>query len=39
MRKKLACLLVAMFAAAVLASPVLAAHGGKAGSTIIALRD
>jgi hypothetical protein len=38
MRKKLACSLVAMVAAAVLASPVLAAHG-KAGSTIIAYRN
>jgi hypothetical protein len=39
MRKKLACLLVAVFAAAVLASPVLAAHGGRSGSTIIAVRN
>jgi len=39
MRKKLVCSLVAMVAAAVLASPVLAAHGGKAGSTIIAYRN
>jgi hypothetical protein len=39
MRKKLACFLVAAFAAAVLASPVLAAHGGKAGSTIVASRN
>jgi hypothetical protein len=40
MRKKLACLLVAAFAAAVLASPVLASahHANKAGSTIIANR-
>jgi hypothetical protein len=38
MRKKLACLLVAVFAAAVLASPVLAAHG-RSGSTIIAVRN
>jgi hypothetical protein len=38
MRKKLACSLVAVFAAALLASPVLAAHG-KAGSTIIAYRN
>jgi hypothetical protein len=37
MRKKLACLLVAAFTAAVLASPVMA-HAGKAGSTIIANR-
>jgi hypothetical protein len=39
MRKKLVCPLVGVFAAAVLASPVLAAHGGKAGSTIIAYRN
>jgi hypothetical protein len=39
MRKKLVCLLVAVFAAAVLASPVLAAHGGRSGSTIIAFRN
>jgi hypothetical protein len=38
MRKKLVCSLVAMVAAAVLASPALA-HGGKAGSTIIAYRN
>jgi hypothetical protein len=38
MRKKLACLLVAVFAAVVLASPVLAAHG-RSGSTIIAVRN
>jgi hypothetical protein len=38
MRKKLVCSLVAMVSAAVLASPVLAAHG-KAGSTIIAYRN
>jgi hypothetical protein len=36
--QKLACFLVAVFAAAVLASPVFA-HGGKAGSTIIAYRN
>jgi hypothetical protein len=39
MWKKLGCSLVAVFAAVVLASPVLAAHGGKAGSTIIAYRN
>ncbi len=39
MRKKLAYLLVASFAAAALTSPALAAHhGNKAGSTIIANR-
>jgi hypothetical protein len=38
MRKKLACLVVAVFAAAILASPVLAAHG-RSGSTIIAVRN
>jgi hypothetical protein len=38
MRKKLVCLLVAVFAAAVLASPVLA-HSGRSGSTIIAVRN
>jgi len=37
MRKKVACVPVAAFAAAVLASPVFA-HGGKAGSTIVAGR-
>jgi len=39
MRKKLVCFVVAVFAATVLASPVPAAHGGKAGSTIIAYRN
>jgi hypothetical protein len=38
MRKRVGCVLVAAFAAAVLASPVLAAHEGKAGSTIVASR-
>jgi hypothetical protein len=37
MRKRVAGVLVAAFAAAVLASPVFA-HGGKAGSTIVAGR-
>jgi hypothetical protein len=37
MGKKVACVLVAAFAAAGLASPVFA-HGGKAGSTIVAGR-
>jgi hypothetical protein len=39
MTKKLARFRAAAFAAAVLASPVLAAHGGKAGSTIVAGRN
>jgi hypothetical protein len=36
MRKKLVCFLAAVFAAALLASPVLAGHPAKAGSTIVA---
>jgi hypothetical protein len=36
MRKKLVCFLAAVFAAALLASPVLAGHPSKAGSTIVA---
>jgi hypothetical protein len=39
MRTKLAAFLVAAFAAALLASPALAAHGGRSGSTIIAYQD
>jgi hypothetical protein len=42
MRMKLAAFLVAAFAAALLASPALAAHGnggGRSGSTIIAYQD
>jgi hypothetical protein len=43
MRKKLAAFLVATFAAALLASPALAAKhpggGGRSGSTIIAVPD
>jgi hypothetical protein len=40
MRMKLAAFLVAAFAAALLASPALAAHGGgRSGSTIIANWD
>jgi hypothetical protein len=36
MKKKLVCFLAAIFAAALLASPVLAGHPSKAGSTIVA---
>jgi len=36
MRKQVVCLALALAAAVVLASPVFAAHGNKAGSTIIA---
>ena len=44
MRKKLVAFLGAVFLAAVLASPILAAQerakgGGRSGSTIIAMRD
>jgi hypothetical protein len=43
MRKKLVCFLAATFAAALLATPLLAAHSNRgdarSGSTIIAMRD